>query len=142
MSNATKGALSGLAGTAAMTVGQAIEMRASGRGPSVVPGQVATRLLRIKPSGDAQLAQISTGMHWAHGVTQGIVRAGVGALGLTGLAAAGVHFALMWTGDAALYKGLGIAEWPWRWTAAELRTDVLHKGTHALVSGAVYDRLR
>ena len=141
MSYATRGALAGLAGTAVMTAAQAVEMRATGRPPSMVPGQVASRLLRIEPAGDAQLAQMSTGMHWAHGISQGFLRAGVGALGLTGLAAAGAHFALMWTSDAALYKALGIADWPWNWTAAELAPDLLHKGTYSLAAGAVYDRL-
>lgn len=124
-----------------MTAGQAVEMRLTGRPPSVVPGQVASKLLRLNPDGDAALSRVSTGMHWAHGFTQGLVRAGVGALGLTGLAAAGAHFVLMWTSDVALYKALGIADWPWHWSTAELAPDLLHKGTYALATSAAYDRL-
>ena len=142
MSSIRNGALAGLAGTAVMTAGQAVEMKLTGRPASVVPGQVASKVLRLKPASDAAMSRISTGMHWAHGVTHGLVRAGVGAVGLTGLAAAGTHFALMWTSDVALYKALGIADWPWRWTAAELAPDLLQKGTYALATSTVYDRLR
>ena len=135
------GAVAGLAGTAAMTATQAVEMRLSGRPPSRVPGQVAAKLLRLLPAGDTELARISTGMHWAHGMTQGLGRSAVGALGLTGTTATATHFAMMWTGDVALYKALGIADWPWRWSLDELAPDLLHKGVHAVVTGAAYDRL-
>jgi len=43
-------------------------------------------------------------MHWAHGMTQGLVRPALGRTDVHGLAAAGTHFALMWTSEAMLYK--------------------------------------
>ena len=141
MSARRNGAVAGLAGTAAMTATQTVEMRITGRPPSMVPGQVAAKLLRLSPSDDAAMARISTTMHWAHGMTQGLVRSAVGALGLSGMPATATHFAMMWTGDAALYKALGIADWPWRWTFADLAPDLLHKGVYALATGAAYDRL-
>ena len=136
-----KGALSGIVGTAAMTAAQSVEMRVTGRRPSMVPGHVASKLLRLKPEDEDALSRISIRMHWAHGMTQGMVRALVGRLGLQGPAAAGTHFALMWSSDAVLYKTLGVAPWPWKWTAAELAPDVLHKGLYVIVTSAAYDRL-
>ena len=47
----------------------------------------------------------------------------------------------MWSGDVMLYKTLGIAPWPWQWTAAELAPDVLHTGIYAATTSAAYDRL-
>lgn len=135
------GALSGLVGTAAMTAGQTAEMRVTGRQPSMVPGHVAAKLLRLAPKDDAALARVSIRMHWAHGMTQGIIRALIGRLGLRGPAAAGAHFALMWSSDVMLYKALGIAGWPWRWSAAELAPDVLHKGVYVVATNAAYERL-
>lgn len=131
------GALAGLAGTAAMTVAQEVEMRLSGRDPSLVPGHVASKLLPVSPSSDEELARVSLGMHWAHGVTQGVVRALLGRAGLGGVA----HFALMWPSDALLYRSLGISDWPWRWSAAELAPDLGHKAIHVAVTNAVYRRL-
>ena len=97
---------------AAMTAAQTIEMRISGRPPSMVPGHVASKLLGLHPKDDEALARISMRMHWAHGMTHGLVRAAIGRSGLRGPAAAAAHFALMWPGDAILYKVLGIAPWP------------------------------
>lgn len=135
------GAVAGLIGTAAMTAAQMAEMRVTGRPPSMVPGHVASKLLRLKPDGDAALSRVSIRMHWAHGMTQGLVRGLIGKLGLQGPAAAGAHFALMWPGDALLYKALGVAPWPWEWSASELAPDVLHKGFYCVATGVAYDRL-
>ncbi|MBA3328773.1 MAG: hypothetical protein H0T43_10780 [Solirubrobacterales bacterium] len=136
-----KGALAGLIGTAAMTAAQTAEMRVTGRRASMVPGHVASKLLGLKPEDDDALARISIRMHWAHGMTQGTIRAAIGRAGLRGPAAAATHFALMWTSDAVLYKGLGISPWPWEWSLEELAPDVLHKGLYAVATGAAYDRL-
>ena len=141
MPSIVTGALSGLIGTAVMTAGQTAEMRVTGRAPSMVPGRVASRLLRLDPQDDAALARISIRMHWAHGMTQGALRALIGRLGLRGPAAAAAHFALMWPGDALLYKVLGISPWPWSWSAEELAPDVLHKAVYVVATGVAYDRL-
>ncbi len=141
MPSLVTGALAGLIGTAAMTAAQAAEMRVSGRPPSMVPGHVASKLLNLEPKDDADLARISIRMHWAHGMTQGVLRALVAKLGLRGPAAMGVHFALMWPGDAMLYKALGISPWPWEWSAGELAPDVLHKGFYVVATSVAYDRL-
>ena len=140
-SSLTKGALAGLIGTAAMTAAQMAEMRLTGREPSLVPGRVASKLLGLEPKGDAALSRISIGMHWAHGITIGTLRALLARTGLRGPGAAAAHFALMWSGDVMLYKTLGIAPWPWQWTPAELAPDVLHKGIYAAATSATYDRL-
>jgi hypothetical protein len=61
--------------------------------------------------------------------------------GLRGLPAGAAHFALLWGGDALLYRALGIADVPWRWNSDELASDLLHKAVHAAVTGAVYDAM-
>ncbi len=71
----------------------------------------------------------------------GVIRGLIGQRGLQGAPAAATHFALMWSGDVMLYKAFGIASWPWQWSLEELAPDVLHKGRHAVVTGAAYDRL-
>ncbi len=124
-----------------MTAAQAVEMRITGRRPSMVPGHVAAKLLGLEAKDDEALARISIRMHWVHGMTQGLIRAAIGRAGVHGSAAAGTHFALMWTGDALLYKALSIAPWPWKWSLDELAPDVLHKGLYVVVTSVAYDRL-
>ncbi len=137
-----RGALAGLVGTAAMTVAQTVEMRVSGRPPSMVPGQVASKLLFLKPK-KKDLPKVSIRMHWAHGVAQGAMRALVGrTTGLRGPSAGATHFAMMWTSDAALYRVLGISPMPWKWTAEEFLPDVFHKALYASVTSATFERLR
>jgi hypothetical protein len=61
--------------------------------------------------------------------------------GMQGPQATAAHFALFWGGDAMLYRGLGVADVPWKWGGDELASDVFHKGVYAVVTGAVYDAL-
>ena len=136
-----KGAVAGLVGTAAMTAAQAAEMRLTHRSASTVPGRVASKLLGLHPEGEEELARVSLAMHWAHGMTQGVVRSLVGRTGLARSPAAAAHFALMWSSDALLYKSLGISPWPWEWSADELALDVGHKAFYAFATSAAYDHL-
>ncbi len=80
-------------------------------------------------------------VHWAHGISMGAMRGLLDAGGLRGPAASAVHSALLWAGDAALYRVLGIADVPWRWSLGEFGTDVLHKGVYAVATGLTFDAL-
>jgi len=134
-----RGSVAGVVGTAVMTLAQQAEMSVTGRPPSTVPGQVAARLLS-RSDADA-VAALSGPTHWAHGAAMGPMRGVLAGMGLRGVAGSAAFFALMWAGDAVLYRTLGIADWPWRWTASELATDMGHKALYALVTGAAYDAL-
>lgn len=134
-----KGTLAGLVGAAAMTVAQRLEMSATGRAPSTVPGEVAARLLG-HPEPDV-VARLNLPTHWAHGAAMGPLRGALAGIGLRGVTGSAVFFAMMWAGDAMLYRALGIADRPWRWSPAELATDIGHKALYALVTGAAYDIL-
>lgn len=141
MRNVVVGLAAGLVGTVAMTLSETVEARLTKRAPSTVPGQVGAKL-----SGQGQdraaVQRLNTPVHWVHGISLGAVR---GLLGLTSLgpvAASAVHYGTVWNGDALLYRGLGIAPWPWRWTRQELITDLFHKGVYAAAAGIAFERLR
>lgn len=138
----TRGMLAGAVGTAAMTLSERLEMTVTGRQASRVPGEVAAHLLPGKSPGAASdVEQLNTPMHWAHGITMGAARGLLDASGMRGPSATAAHFALVWGGDALLYRALGVADVPWRWSGDELAADMLHKGVYAVVTGAVYDAL-
>lgn len=134
------GLVAGLAGTVAMTISETVEMRATSREPSTVPGQVGAKLLGR--SGDPESPKrLNTPVHWLHGITMGAVR---GLLGLTTLGpvlATVAHCGVVWGGDVLLYRGLGIAEWPWRWKRQELLADLFRKGVYAVVTGVTFELL-
>ncbi|MEJ7708139.1 MAG: hypothetical protein WKF82_13215 [Nocardioidaceae bacterium] len=137
-----KGVVAGLVGTSAMALSERLEMAITGREASNVPGQVGAHLLPGKdPDNSADVEQLSAAVHWAHGLGMGAVRGLLDVAGLRGPAATAAHFALVWSGDAALYRALGIAPLPWQWPADELAADVLHKGVYAVTTGAVYEAL-
>ena len=135
----SRGAVAGAVGTAVMTAAQAVEMRASGRPPSLVPGEVAAKLLRRRGRGEVE--RLLLPMHWAHGVANGALRGLMGRAGLHGPSASALHFAALWSSDIVLYQALGVAAPPWRWTFGELYPDVLHKAIYCAATGAAYDRL-
>ena len=138
----TKGMVAGVVGTIAMTVSERLEMAVSGREASTVPGQVGAHLLpRQDPSSTTDIERLNAPVHWAHGIGMGALRGALDQAGLRGLPASAAHFALLWGGDAALYRSLGIADVPWRWDADELGADILHKAVYAAVTGAVYDAM-
>jgi hypothetical protein len=137
-----RGMIAGLAGTIAMTLSERLEMAVSGREASTVPGQVGAHLLpRQDPNVASDVARLNTPVHWVHGISMGALRGALEQAGLRGPAASATHFALLWGGDAALYRALGIADVPWHWDADELASDLLHKGVYAAVTGAVYDAM-
>lgn len=137
-----RGLAAGAVGTVAMTVSERLDIAASGREASRVPGQVGAHLLPGKdPDSASDVAQLNNAVHWTHGITMGALRGALDMSGVRGPKGSLAHFALFWGGDAALYRALGIAEVPWRWTPYELATDMLHKGVYAAVTGAVYDAL-
>ena len=137
-----RGMVAGAVGTLAMTLTERLEMSLTARPASQVPGQVGASLLPgSDPQSDADVHRLNTPVHWAHGIAMGPLRAALDAAGIDGPTASAIHFALLWGGDAALYRALGIADLPWRWEASALATDVVHKAVYAAVTGAVYDAL-
>jgi hypothetical protein len=137
-----RGMVAGAVGTLAMTASQRLEMMATGRPGSQVPGKVGAHLAPAKdPDSQPDVAQLNTAVHWAHGITMGALRGALDVAGIHGTPASLTHFALVWGGDAALYQTLGIAKAPWKWTLGELTTDMAHKGLYAAATGATYEAL-
>jgi hypothetical protein len=65
-----RGLCAGLAGTAAMSLSQRIEMALTGRGPSATPAEALCLLLGIEARTEAQEQRLAEEAHWAlrHGV--------------------------------------------------------------------------
>lgn len=136
-----KGLFAGLIGTAVMTISETLEMKLTKREASMVPAQVGSKLFGVSTSGDAEMMRLNNAVHWGHGTGMGVLRALLSLAGLRGSAATATHFAVLWSGDAALYAALGIATPPWRWKSQELITDLFHKGVYALATGVTYERI-
>lgn len=133
------GLAAGAVGTVALTLAEKAEMAMSGRDPSDVPGQVGVRLSGREPAREPDLVKrLNPLVHWAHGIGLGAVRGGLDAAGLGRLRATVAFLPIVWAGDAALYRTLGLAPAPWRWSRGELAADVFGKSVLALATSGAY----
>ena len=133
------GLAAGAIGTVALTLAEQLEMKITGREASDVPGQVGVKLTGSDPDADPErVERLGPIVHWAHGIGLGAVRAGLDRAGLGPVAASLVFAPIVFGGDAALYRVLGIAPAPWRWTRSELAADLFGKGALAFATSAAY----
>ena len=133
------GLAAGVIGTGALTLAEKAEMRLTGREASSVPGQVGAKLMGRDPGANPSVVKrLDPIVHWGHGIALGAVRGLLDVAGLGPVAATLVFFPIVWGGDAALYRALGIAPPPWRWTGGELGTDLFGKGVLALATSGAY----
>ena len=133
------GLAAGAIGTVALTLAERVEMALTGREPSTVPGQVGAKIGRREPGANPALVErLNPVVHWGHGIGLGAARGLLDAAGLGPLAATLVFYPLVFGGDAALYKALGIAPAPWHWTRTELATDLYGKGVLAFATSGAY----
>jgi hypothetical protein len=136
----TKGLIGGAIGTAAMTIGENLEQRVTGRADSYVPARTAGRLFRLREP-DTEALGRNLAMHWGTGIAGGAVRALLSGRGFRGLPASASHLVLRVTTDQILENVAGVSSPPWTWPKFEVTIDLFHKAVYALVTGAITDTL-
>ncbi len=140
-SSVGKGLFAGVLGTAAMTASSKIEMKLRGRKGSDAPAQAAGKVLGVSPMGEDEKARFSDLTHWAYGISRGAGRGVIGALGVSGVPAAALHFGLVWGSALVMLPALDVAPPPQEWGAKELGIDALHHAVYAAVTNATYETL-
>src|SRR3982751_4432655 len=83
-----RGLLSGLLGTAVMTVSSTLEMKLRKRAPSSTPAKAAQKLLGVEPRDERAAQRLSNLVHFAYGTAWGLARALLGVVGIRGRLAA------------------------------------------------------
>src|SRR3954466_12347020 len=139
---APRGALAGLAGTAAMTTAEKVEQRVTHRPDSYVPGRTLTALTtgrrlpeRARPPVRNHL------MHWGTGAAVGALRGIWAASGLRGWRASAWHTSVRLATDQTLENATGVGSPPWTWSRQDQVVDVGHKAVYSFATGAVADLL-
>lgn len=135
------GVFAGLVGTAAMTVSSTVEMKLNDRESSSAPADAAGAVLGVKPVDDAGAARFGNMVHWGYGAGWGAVRGLLGASGLHGPAAAGVHYGLVWGGEQAVLPATGAGKPVWEYGGAALATDAWHHAVYAAATSLAYEWL-
>ncbi len=136
-----RGLVAGVAGTALMTVASTIEMKVQGREASTAPADAAAKVLGVEPTGDDEKARFATVVHWVYGTSWGALRGVLGAVGLTGPAAAGAHFAAVWGSGLVMLPALGVAPSVKEWGAKALATDAFHHLVYAAATSMAFAAL-
>ncbi|MGY2085448.1 hypothetical protein [Blastococcus sp. SYSU DS0539] len=139
---ALRGALAGLAGVAAMTLGEKAEQAVTGRPDSYVPARTLTALAtrRRLPESARPLARNHL-MHWGTGAAVGALRGIWAASGLRGWRASAWHTSVRLATDQTLENATGVGAPPWTWSRRDQIVDVGHKAVYSFVTGAVADLL-
>lgn len=136
-----RGLFAGAVGTAAMTISSTVEMRLRGREGSTTPADAAGKVLGVQPRNPRGRRRFATVIHWAYGTSWGGARGVIGACGVRGPLAAGLHFAAIWPAELVTLPSLGLTAPPWKWEATELAIDALHHAVYVAATSAAYAAL-
>ncbi|WP_428331432.1 hypothetical protein [Mucilaginibacter sp.] len=135
------GLLAGLAGTAAITLSQMIEMKITKREPSEAPIKVATETTGIKPANAAEKEKVSQEIHWAYGTVWGIARGLIGLTGLKGIPANIAHFGAIWGTSMIMLPAFKAAPPVTEEDPKSIAIDGFHHAVYALAAGIVFDTI-
>lgn len=132
LNEAAIGLLSGLAGTAAMTATQQLEMRLTGREPSATPAEAVCKLLGFETSTREQEQRLAQEAHWTYGTAWGLGQSAVS--GMREPVASLVYFFAVWGVGAALLSATNLAPPPTQWSRKSLLTDAGHHVVYVAAS--------
>ncbi|MCJ8211537.1 DUF1440 domain-containing protein [Mucilaginibacter sp. RS28] len=136
-----KGLLAGLAGTAAITLSQMIEMKITKREPSDAPVKVIGQVANVQPTSEESKAKVNQEVHWAYGTAWGVTRGLIALTGLKGWKAGLVHFAAIWTTEIVMLPALNAAPSPKEEDPKTIAIDAFHHAVYATAAGLAYDAL-
>lgn len=136
-----KGLLAGLAGTAAITLSQMIEMKITKRQPSDAPVKVASQVTGAAPADESQKEKLNNEIHYAYGTSWGIVRGLLGLAGLKGVPATLIHFGAIWATELVMLPKYDVAPPVNEQEPKSVAIDALHHAVYAVAAGLAYDAL-
>lgn len=125
------GLAAGLAGTAAMSVSQRIEIALTGREPSTSPAEAMCNLLGFETRTTPEERRLAEEAHWAYGTAWGLGHPVMQAIPEPGRSLA--YLATVWSAGAMLMSATRVAPPPTQWKPRSLASDLLH---HAVYTAA------
>lgn len=136
-----KGLIAGLAGTAAITLSQLIEMKINKRPPSFAPGDAASRALGIEASTRENRKKFSNEVHWTYGTLWGIPRGLLSLPGWKGLTATSLHFGAIFYTAITIEPDFEVAPPFTEWSKKDITLHAFHHLVYAVAAGLVYDAI-
>lgn len=136
-----KGIIAGLAGTAAISISQMIEMKVTGRQPSTTPAKAVSKVLHIRITNNEYKEQLVQEVHWTYGTFWGLMRGFLDLAGLNGVLATAAHYTTIWGTEMMMLPAIGVAPPVKDWGKKEIAKDGLHHLVYAVAAGLVYDAI-
>lgn len=136
-----RGLISGLAGTAAITLSQEIERKITKRPPSFAPADAASKALSIEASDREEWGKFSNEVHWTYGTIWGVGRGLLSLIGLKGWPATAIHFAAIYYTAITIEPDFEVAPPINEWSKKEIAVFALHHVAYAVVAGLVFDAI-
>ncbi|HEV7349958.1 hypothetical protein [Telluribacter sp.] len=135
------GLIAGLAGTAAITISQMIEMKITKRKGSDSPTKAVSKVLNVKPVNKEKKPKVIQEIHWTYGISWGVPRGLLSLAGLSGIPATAAHFAAVWGTELVMLPSLDVAPPVTEEAPEAIATDALHHAVYAITAGLVYDAI-
>lgn len=134
-----RGLIAGLAGTAAMSASQQIEIALTGRIPSATPAEALCLMLGFETRSEAEEQRLANEAHLAYGTMWGVGHSATAQMSEP--ARTLLYFAGVWAAGAALLTFTGLAPPPTRWKASSLMSDLAHHAIYAAVGSLAHHAL-
>jgi hypothetical protein len=135
------GLIAGLAGTIAMTLCQMVEMKVTGRKPSITPANAVREVLDVEPVTPGKAEEVSNEVHVAYGTSLGMIRGLIGLGRLKGMLANCLHLITIWGGKIFMLPSLRVAAPVTHQKAKAITTDIVHHLVYVTTAGCVYDAI-
>ncbi len=135
------GLLAGLAGTAAITLSQMIEMKITKRKPSVVPEQAVEKTLDVGAVTEEKKEKVAQEVHWVYGTTWGVPRGLIRWAGLKGWPATLAHFSAVWGTSLLMLPALGLSKPVREREIQATLIDAMHHAVYAVAAGLAVDAI-
>lgn len=136
-----KGVIAGLAGTAAITIAQMIEMKISGRKPSDTPAKAVNKVLNVEATDEQHKEEFVNEVHWTYGTLWGLARSVLDLAGVKGLPATATHYGAVWGTEMVMLPSINVAEPVTKWSGKAITKDGLNHLVYAVAAGLVYDAI-
>lgn len=139
VASAGRGALAGLAGVLAMTTGEKLEQRFTGRSNSHVPARALLVMAGKQAPESGRPTAWNHAMHWGTGALLGALRGVWSAVGIRGTQATATHAVVRLAFDQTVENVTGVGAPPTTWHPSEQALDLGFKSLYSIVTGLVSD---
>lgn len=135
------GLIAGVAGTAAMTLSQMIEMKITRREPSTVPVDAVEKTIGVTAAHEDERPMVAQEIHWTYGAAWGISRGLLALSGLKSWPATLAHFSAVWGASMILMPSLDLGPSVTDRPPKPVLIEGWHHAVYAVVAGFVYDTI-